>query len=169
MDLITHAVLTRILIGRDRNLLLAGLGPDALWYITYPPWVIVQGKARHALANSDWPNPPRWMETLHHASHSLPVALAAAGVARLVTGRWPRRELAAWCLHIAIDIPTHSRRFWGPRFLWPLSQVSIEGVPWAEITSRKLAAMIKVVRRTVGGRAAPCAMHRSGRREAGVP
>lgn len=146
MDVVTHALVTRFLIGKDRNLILAGLGPDVVWYVTYPSWVIAQGKARRALANSDWPDPPRWMETLHHVSHSLLVAVIVAGIVRALTGRWPRRVLAAWCLHIVIDIPTHSRRFWGPRFLWPLSQVSVEGVPWAEITARKLAGMIQFVR-----------------------
>jgi hypothetical protein len=74
MDVFTHALVTRLLIGKDRCLILAGLGPDVLWYITYPPWVIAQGKAKHALTKSDWPDPPHWMETIHHASHSLVVA-----------------------------------------------------------------------------------------------
>lgn len=146
MDIVSHTLATRFLIGKERHLLLVVLGPDVLWYVTYPPWVIAQGKARHALANSDWPEPPRWMETVHHASHSLVVALAAASVARLAMGHWPRRELAAWCLHILIDIPKHSRRFWGPRFLWPCSHVAVEGVPWAEITSRKVSAAIQFIR-----------------------
>jgi hypothetical protein len=70
-------------------------------------------------------NLPRWMETVHRACHSFPVAL----VVRVLYGRWPRRELAAWALHIAVDIPTHSRQLWGPRFLWPFSDVAVDGVP----------------------------------------
>ena len=146
MDLLTHTLLTRKLISKRPCVLLAGIGPDLLWYLTYPVWVVSQGRARHALTTSEWPDPPRWIETLHHASHSLVVALAGAIVMRMLIGRWPRQALAAWGLHIVIDIPTHSRRFWGPRFLWPLSDVSVDGMPWAEITSRALAIALRALR-----------------------
>jgi len=146
LDLLTHALLTRQLVGRRPSVLMAGVGPDVPWYFTYPIWVIIQREARHALTTSEWPDPPRWIETLHHASHSLPVALAMATIVRMLSGRWPRQALAAWVLHIALDMPTHSRRFWGPRFLWPLSDVAVDGVPWAEITSRALATVLRALR-----------------------
>jgi hypothetical protein len=143
MDLLTHTLLTRKLVGKRFGVMLAGIGPDIPWYATYPVWVIAQGKARHALTTGAWPEPPRWIETLHAISHSLPSALAIAAIVRTMGGRWPHQELEAWTLHVAVDIPTHSRRFWGPRFLWPLSDVSVDGVPWAEITSRALAAVLQ--------------------------
>jgi len=145
MDLLTHTLLTCKLIGKRHDVLLAGIGPDVPWYLTYPVWVIAQGKARHALTTSEWPEAPPWVETLHHASHSLPVAFVAATVIRALSGRWPGRALAAWVLHVVVDIPTHSRRFWGPRFLWPLSDVAVEGVPWAEMTSRALSAVLSAL------------------------
>jgi len=112
---------------------MAGLGSDAPFYLTYPAWVVAQGKLEDALETYDWPEPPRWMETLHHMFHSLPVAFVAAVFIRLLSGRWPRLYLMAWVLHILIDIPTHSRQQWGPKFLWPLSDVSIDGVSWIDI------------------------------------
>jgi hypothetical protein len=145
MDLLTHALLTRKLVSKRFHVLLAGVGPDVPWYFTYPVWVVAQGKAHHALTSSEWPDPPPWMETLHHACHSLPVALVGAALTRMVSGQWPREALLAWVLHIAVDAPTHSRRFWGPRFLWPLSNVAIDGVPWAEVTSRALAAVLRTL------------------------
>ena len=145
MDLLTHAFLTRKFVGKRPHVVLAGIGPDVPWYLTYPVWVIVQGKARHVLATGEWPDPPRWIETLHHVSHSLPVALAGSAVVRMLYSRWPRKGLIAWALHIAIDVPTHSCRFWGPRFLWPLSNVAVDGVPWAEITSRVLATVLRAL------------------------
>ncbi len=147
MDLLTHTLLTKKLIGKRPRVLLAGIGPDISWYLTYPVWVLAQGKAHQALVTGDWPASPRWIETLHHIMHSLPVAVVGAVVIWLLSGRWPRRELAAWVLHIVVDIPTHSRRFWGPRFLWLLSDVAVDGVPWAEITSRGLSRVLKTVRR----------------------
>ena len=145
MDLLTHALLTRMLISKHYRVLLAGIGPDVPWYCTYPIWVIAQGKARHALTTGEWPDPPPWMETLYHTCHSLPVALVGAVVTRTLRGRWPWEALSAWVLHIAVDVPTHSSRFWGPRFLWPLSNVAVDGLPWAEITSRALAAVLRAL------------------------
>ena len=89
-----------------------------------------------AITTNDWPAPPRWLVTLHHAFHSLPVALAGAGLIRLVTGRWPGRALSAWSLHILVDIPTHARQSWAPQFLWPLSDYAVDGLSWVEILLR---------------------------------
>ncbi len=133
VDLLTHTLLTRQLIGRRPSFILAGLGPDLPFYLTYPALVIAQGKLRQALGTGDWPEPPAWVKTLHHAFHSLPVALAGAGLIWLVSRRWPGRCLAAWLLHILVDLPTHSRRAWGPKFLWPLSDYVVAGVSWVEL------------------------------------
>ena len=111
MDPLTHALLTRNLVSKRFHVLFAGVGPDVPWYFTYPVYVVAQGKARHALTTGEWPDPPPWMETLHHACHSLPVALVGAALTRMLSGRWPREALSAWMLHIAVDVPTHSRRF----------------------------------------------------------
>ena len=136
MDPLTHIVLTRAAVGKDLSVLLAGLGPDLSFYLTYPAWVASEGQARCALAAGTWPHPPRWMFRLHRFTHSL-VVIGMVGLAvRLLAGRWPARHLAAWCLHIVIDIPSHSRDPWGPRFLWPLSDIVVDGVPWTEIPVR---------------------------------
>ena len=148
MDLLTHTLLTRKLISKRLPVVMAGIGPDIPWYFTYPVWVIIQGKTREALTTGEWPDPPGWIKTLHHASHSFPVALAMASAVRIVVGQWPLKALAAWTLHIVVDIPTHSCRFWGPRFLWPISNVSVEGVPWAEVTSQALASALRTLRKS---------------------
>ena len=141
MDLLTHALLTWKLVDGDPSVVLAGVGPDIPWYLTYPVWLLAKGQAVQALKTGEWPEPPAWIETLHHASHSFPVACGGALMAYILIGRWPRRHFEAWMLHIAVDIPTHSRRFWGPRFLWPIADVAVDGVPLAEITSRWVAAV----------------------------
>jgi hypothetical protein len=117
MDILTHILLTRSLVGKQPRVLMAGVAPDAPFYLTYPAWVVARGETAHALTTNQWPDPPRWSLALHRAFHSLPVAMTGAVVIRALTGRWPGRELAAWVLHIAVDIPTHSRDPWGPRFL----------------------------------------------------
>ena len=149
MDPLTHVLLTRKLISKRPRVLLASVGPDASFYLTFPLWVMVQGEAVRALQTNEWPSPPRWMEMLHHAFHSIPVALVGAFVIRILTGQWPRQELTAWSLHIVVDIPTHSRRLWGPRFLWPLSNVAVDGVSWAEVVSRVVAISLRALSGTV--------------------
>lgn len=132
MDPLTHIFLTRKLISKRPLAIIAGVAPDAPFYLTYPAWVIRQGQLKHALQTNDWPDPPVWMETSHHMFHSLPLLFITALLLWTVSGRIPRHIFLAWVLHILIDIPTHSRRRWGPRFLWPISTYSFDGLSWAE-------------------------------------
>jgi hypothetical protein len=44
--------------------------------------------------------------------------------------RRPVLEMLGWALHILIDIPSHSLRFFATPFLWPLSGYSVDGIPW---------------------------------------
>jgi hypothetical protein len=53
MDLLAHTLLTRKLVSKRLGVMLAGIGPDILWYFTYPVWVIAQEKARHALTTGE--------------------------------------------------------------------------------------------------------------------
>lgn len=132
MDPLTHLLATCALVGRRPSVVAAGLAPDVPFFATYPVWLATQGRLRHALATHDWPDPPRCLATLHRATHSIPVALAAGAMVRLGTGRWYAREVLSWTLHILIDIPTHRRDPWGPRALWPLSNVAFDGVQWVD-------------------------------------
>jgi hypothetical protein len=131
MDPLTHFLITRKVISREARVLLAGLAPDAPFYLTYPIWLVKRGQFIGALLTNDWPPALRWMQTLHHLFHSLPVLFTVAGAMRLRTGRWPLEALA-WGLHILVDLPTHSRRNWAPQFLWPLSTVTVDGISWPE-------------------------------------
>lgn len=38
--------------------------------------------------------------------------------------------MAAWGLHILLDVPTHARSFYPTPFLWPLSDWTFDGVSW---------------------------------------
>ncbi len=44
--------------------------------------------------------------------------------------RRPVWELGGWFLHILIDIPTHSYKFFPTPFLWPVSDLKIDGISW---------------------------------------
>lgn len=41
-------------------------------------------------------------------------------------------SLSGWLLHIVLDIPSHSFRFYPTPFLWPLSDFKVNGISWAE-------------------------------------
>ena len=79
MDLITHIVITRKLVGRSARVVAAGVLADAPFYLTYPAWLIAKRQLRPAVAANQWPDPPEWMATLHHVFHSFPM---------LLCGRW---------------------------------------------------------------------------------
>lgn len=98
----------------------------------------------------------RLSETLYHISHSFISFL----VFFLLTGslRWlhpqrqrhredvhpravghPRRsfrppwEMAGWCVHVLMDIPTHSGLLYPTLFLWPLSDWYFDGHSWGTL------------------------------------
>lgn len=66
---------------------------------------------------------------VYQLGHSLVTFLAIFVVARIASGR-VMPSLLGWLLHIAIDIPTHSFTYHATRFLWPVSEYRIDGLPW---------------------------------------
>ena len=67
---------------------------------------------------------------LYRISHSLIIFAAVFGIVWLLARR-PVLELLGWSLHILIDIPSHSLRFFATPFLWPLSDYRFNGISWA--------------------------------------
>ncbi len=74
---------------------------------------------------------PAYVYNLYNATHSLVVFALVFGLVWLVRGK-PLMELGAWGLHIAVDIFTHSEAFFPTPFLWPLSDLRVDGVPWSD-------------------------------------
>ncbi|MEO8596461.1 MAG: hypothetical protein ABI759_24295 [Candidatus Solibacter sp.] len=66
---------------------------------------------------------------LYEAGHSLIVFLVVFALATILARRVVF-ELLCWLLHIAIDIPTHSLRYYATCFLWPVSDYRIDGIAW---------------------------------------
>ena len=42
----------------------------------------------------------------------------------------PYWEMCGWLLHILIDIPSHTLRLYPTPFLWPLSDMKVDGISW---------------------------------------
>lgn len=101
-------------------------------------WSIVFG----GMAFSDIPRPAevepaptdtlpifRLTSLLYAFSHSLIVFLVVFGIVALIARR-PVWELGGWLIHVLMDIPTHSYRFYPTPFLWPVSGFKFDGFSW---------------------------------------
>lgn len=136
MDPLTHLLTTRLLLGRDRSALIAGVIPDAPFYLAYAPWLVRNGLLQKAVQTGVWPDPPHGLLYAHRVTHSVVVVLITSIAIRSAKGRWLLRVTLAWRLHILIDVPTHRREPWGPQPLWPLSDVACDGWSWADALSQ---------------------------------
>ncbi len=68
---------------------------------------------------------------LYQVSHSLVIfSVVFALVWRLA--KRPVLAMFAWGLHILMDIPTHTMRFFPTPFLWPLSSYKASGISWGD-------------------------------------
>ncbi len=72
---------------------------------------------------------PRFGVPLYPVGHSLIVFLLVFAVASLLARRIVL-ELLGWLSHILIDIFTHSFRYYATPFLWPVSDIRFNGLPW---------------------------------------
>ncbi len=136
MDFVSHALWGGVSFGRkDRRLFLLAVGlsimPDilteGLFFILgivgiggMPGW-------EHGHPNiTDY---PVFAQTLYNATHSLVIFALVLAVVWIISRRiiW---VLAAWGLHVLIDIPTHSLALFPTPFLWPVSDIRFDGVGW---------------------------------------
>jgi len=73
---------------------------------------------------------PAYVHMMYNITHSIFVFAVAFALVTILRRKifWP---MFAWLLHIAIDIPTHSLRFFATPFLWPLSDYKFDGIGWS--------------------------------------
>ncbi|MBN2567320.1 hypothetical protein JXB02_04520 [Candidatus Woesearchaeota archaeon] len=131
MDTFAHLLWTLLVFRRSDNLGLAlafGVLPDlASWGVT-----MVYGIAKRIpLGKPDLARVPRWSHVLYGLTHSVFVWAVVFVLLWAFSGRIPYYTLA-WLLHLAIDIPTHSRDFLPTPFLWPLSDWAFPGISWGQ-------------------------------------
>lgn len=72
---------------------------------------------------------PDWIYAAYNMTHSLIIFLVVFIFIYLVTKNW-FWPLTAWAIHILIDIPTHSARFFPTPFLWPIIDFRFDGISW---------------------------------------
>ena len=72
---------------------------------------------------------PAYARNFYNASHSLVVFLLVFALVWMIRKK-AFLPLAAWGLHILIDIPTHSFKLFPTPFLWPLANFKVDGIGW---------------------------------------
>jgi len=138
MDIVSHGLYGGVAFGRkSRKLYLWAFGfgimPDLFSF-----GIFTAGNILGLVSGPDWgsglPNPetiPQFVHILYNITHSLVVFAVVFGLVWLL-----RKKLfipiLAWGLHILVDIPTHSAAFFPTPFLWPISNVAIDGVNWGQ-------------------------------------
>lgn len=136
MDIVSHGLWGSLAFGRRnrRSFWLAffsGIGPDLL---SFGPFFALAflGLAERPAFSSEPPDPaliPAYVHQLYQVTHSLIIFLALFSILWLMLRRLPW-EFSAWGLHILVDIPTHSYRFFPTPFLWPVSNFTFNGWHW---------------------------------------
>lgn len=73
---------------------------------------------------------PKLIFSAYNITHSFIVFILVFVLIYIFTKKW-FWPLTAWAIHILIDIPTHSFRFFPTPFLWPISNYMVDGISWA--------------------------------------
>lgn len=68
---------------------------------------------------------------MYNLTHSVFV-FAAVFILLSFIFRKPIIAMLGWLVHILIDIPTHSYRFYPTPFLWPISEWKFDGISWGQ-------------------------------------
>jgi hypothetical protein len=72
---------------------------------------------------------PAYAQRFYDASHGL-LIFAAVFLTVWLLRRKVFLPLAAWGIHIVIDIPAHCAELFPTPFLWPLSDFEVDGIRW---------------------------------------
>jgi len=136
MDILSHALWGGAALGRKKRsefLLAAGfsLMPDFLGEGVMFLLVVLGLPGMPGLEHGhpDISEFPAYAQGFYNATHSLVLFSLVFALVWLLRKK-PFLPLAAWGLHILIDIPTHSFRLFPTPFLWPLSGFKVNGIGW---------------------------------------
>jgi membrane-bound metal-dependent hydrolase YbcI (DUF457 family) len=136
MDFVSHALWGGVSFGRKNKrtyLLAAGISilPDILTEGLFFGLYLL-----HIGNMPGWQNGhpnitdyPAFAQNLYNITHSL-IIFAVVFALVWVLNKKPIWITAAWGLHILIDIPTHSLALFPTPFLWPLSNLRVDGIGW---------------------------------------
>lgn len=130
MDIFAHGLWSYAIFRRKKYVWLAtlfGVLPDMLSFGILFAINFINGNFHR------WPPAlsalPKWLFAAYNMTHSFIMFLFVFIIIFLLINKW-FWPLSAWAVHIIIDIPTHSSRFFPTPFLWPLSGYKFDGISW---------------------------------------
>ncbi len=136
MDIVSHGLWGGLAFGRRdwqsvRLAFLIGLAPDLLSFGVL--WVAamlgLSPKPDFSHGTPPESSIPEYVHHLYHVTHSGVIFLAVFLLVWVLVKR-PVWELAAWGLHVLMDIPTHSFAFFATPVFWPLADWKFDGWQW---------------------------------------
>ena len=136
MDFVSHALWGGVSFGRkNRNNFLWAAGisilPDVLTEGLFGVLYLtgIGGMPGWENGHPNITDYPMFAQYLYSFTHSL-VIFALVFALLTVVLRKPVWIVAAWGLHVLIDIPTHSLALFPTPFLWPISDFRVDGIGW---------------------------------------
>ncbi len=136
MDIVSHALWGGVSLGREnrKKFLLAAvisIMPDALTEGLFMVLLLLKvgGMPGWEHGHPNITDYPLFAQDLYALTHSL-VIFSLVFALVWVVARRPVWLVAAWGLHILIDIPTHSLALFPTPFLWPISDFKVNGIGW---------------------------------------
>jgi hypothetical protein len=136
MDFVSHALWGGVAFGRKNKknfLLAAGISimPDILTEGLFFAFYLLNigGMPGWEKGHPNITDYPIFAQTFYNVTHSL-VIFAISFILIWIVIKKPLWIIAAWGLHILIDIPTHSAALFPTPFLWPISNFKVNGIGW---------------------------------------
>ena len=72
---------------------------------------------------------PQWVFISYNYSHSFIIAFLFLGIVSIFRKNWAFAMLG-WPFHILLDFPFHTKAYFPTKLFWPLSNITIDGIPW---------------------------------------
>lgn len=141
MDIISHGLWGGLAFGRKskENFIIAflfGIFPDL---ISFGPLFISQifvpslrVRPDYASGHPDLSLLPNYVLYIYNYTHSLVIFLIIFLLVWAIR-RKPQLLMLAWPLHILYDVPFHTHAFFPTPFLWPISNLKINGIAWGDV------------------------------------
>jgi hypothetical protein len=136
MDIVSHGLWGSIAFGRKSQssfwlAFVIGMAPDLFSFGILWVAAILGLSEKPDFSNGTPPEStiPQYVHYLYNVTHSFIVFLAVFFLVWFLLKR-PLWELAAWGLHVLVDVPTHSYAFFPTPVLWPLFNWKFNGWQW---------------------------------------
>jgi hypothetical protein len=130
MDILAHFLWTLAIYWQHPRRWIAGLIgflPDILSFGIFFVQRIITGNFERGAPQLA--TIPTYVFTLYDLTHSIVVFAIGAALLWFFARDWFWLSLG-WGLHIIIDVPTHTNRFFPTPVFWPISDVTFSGIGW---------------------------------------